>query len=194
MDQISLAIAADRIEVAQILFNAVQKILSDKSSPATRQRLVRCQAQITTAETLLTAERGLKSADADSFSPAEHLLRGRYLCFNRGDWPHGMEHLALAKTGELSAVAAIDWSEPADAAEQFELAERWLACSVEVKSDAVSEQIAQASASYWYAEALSRLASLQRVKAQQELDRLNAAGLFLSRAGSGDSTAGNAAP
>src|SRR5579862_2369553 len=97
---------------------------------------------------------------------------GQHLCFVRGDWEAGLEHLAKGSLPGLKSAAEKDLLKPADPADQVATGDLWWELAEKEKGK-VQDSLRHRAA-YWYDLALPQLTGIVQTKVVQ---RLSAAGL-----------------
>lgn len=85
--------------------------------------------------------------------PDANLVVGKFLCFIKGSWREGLEHLVRGGDAELKSLAEGDLSHPFEAERQAALGDRWW--SVAETSPEREKQQVQAHAAWWYERATS---------------------------------------
>lgn len=73
---------------------------------------------------------------------------GAYLCFFQGDWAKGLPHLAKGPNGDLTNLAKLELSQPADVASQLKIADGWWDLVAAQNDRAQRHLLAHAKASY----------------------------------------------
>jgi hypothetical protein len=121
-------------------------------------------------EAVLKASETLKTAPND---PAANLAVGKYECFQKGDWQHGLAALALGDDPELKSLAKKDTEGPASADEQASLGDDWWNLA-DKQGPGAKKQI-QARARYWYEKALPELSGLVKAKVEKRLAEASSA-------------------
>jgi hypothetical protein len=107
---------------------------------------------------------------ADPQDAASHLVVGKFLCFDKGEWTVGLAHLAQGSDEELARLAKEDEAEKANSEAWLALGDGWLARAKKAEG---SERVgAERRAAYWYRKALPTLAGLNRVKIEKALETL----------------------
>jgi serine/threonine-protein kinase len=99
---------------------------------------------------------------------ANNLAAGRFLCFLKGKWAEGLPLLAQGTDADLRALAALDLSEPAEAAIQVKLGDGWWD-RAEAASGLARKHLRQ-RACRWYHQAANRLRGLTRTKVVRRID------------------------
>ena len=103
--------------------------------------------------------------------PDANLLVGKYLCLTVGKWKQGLPMLAAGSDTRLKDVASKELKYPAAPESQVEIAGLWwdLADDADSKSD---RRVMLARAGGWYADALPKLAGLEKIRTQKKLAAL----------------------
>lgn len=96
-------------------------------------------------EAVKSARETLQSRSDDAEA---NLAVGKFLCFIKGSWREGLEHLARGGDAELKSLADGDLSHPFEAERQVALGDRWWSVA-ETLPDRQKEQV-QAHAAWWY--------------------------------------------
>ncbi len=106
--------------------------------------------------------------------PDANLAAGEYLCFQKGDWPRGLRHLARGSDAALKALAEADRAKPRDPAEQIALGDRWWDVADSLIA-AVQKSTVQSRSARWYRPAVAGLSGLARARVQKRLDEVDEA-------------------
>jgi len=101
---------------------------------------------------------------------ASHQTVGEHLCLNENEWSPGLHHLALGTDAALKSLAQREMKPPTDAKGQLALAEAWQ--DFAASSRTPWDQGALVAAEFWYRRALAGLISLDKIKAEKELERI----------------------
>jgi len=96
--------------------------------------------------------------------PQASLAAGRFLCFGRGHWFQGLNHLARASDPAVAAAARNDLGGAPGAKEQVELADAWWAAAEAQPPDSLARQCMLERARQWYAAAKDASGGLTRDK------------------------------
>ncbi|HVS37840.1 MAG TPA: hypothetical protein VMS17_19940 [Gemmataceae bacterium] len=97
--------------------------------------------------------------------PDANLHVGRYLCFFKGDWEHGLPLLAAGSDDKLKELVKKDMSNPTAAADQMALADAWM--DLASSQTGVPSQQIQLRAGAWYKQAAPQLTGLDKAKAEK---------------------------
>ncbi len=116
---------------------------------AAQDRLARARDAQKDYAKYLEAMRLLKDNPADANA---NLTAGRFKCFDKGDWEHGLAFLAKGSDAALRSAAAADLAQPTAKSERISLANDWWALSE--KTAGSSARLLQARAAFWYQQAL----------------------------------------
>ncbi len=96
---------------------------------------------------------------------------GRYLCFVKGDWDAGLPHLVAGAKGPLKALVEKDVLNPAEAAQQVEVAEGWADLAQKEKSAWRKSRI-QARVRYWLEKAQPAATGVLKLKIDKKLGEI----------------------
>jgi hypothetical protein len=107
---------------------------------------------------------------ADPQDAASHVIVGKFLCFDKRDWPAGLPHLVQGSDLELSALAKQDLDAAFKSGTWTELADQWLEHSKSAQNP--EREAAEERAAYWYRQALPTLTGLARIKVEKSLETL----------------------
>lgn len=99
--------------------------------------------------------------------PAANLALGRYLCFCKADWRHGLIYLTRSGDARLQQLAENDMAGPLSADEQLAVADGWWDLSD--KETGLLRTRLQERAVAWYTQALPRLDGLDKEKAEKRI-------------------------
>ena len=128
--------------------------------------------------------RALQQAEAArsvlSTSPADtaaNLAVGKYLCFSRDDWEHGLVHLGVGTDG-LAELAQRDRQAPEQPELRLQLARDWHSWA-DSKNRGLDQNGGWIRARYWYQSALLNLTGPDKARVEETLDVLS--GKVLSR-------------
>ncbi|MDB5292220.1 MAG: hypothetical protein JWL69_3461, partial [Phycisphaerales bacterium] len=129
--------------------------------------------KIKTAEAgFANARKALAVLERDPSNADANLVVGRFRCFARGDWEHGVGLLAAYSDGTIKRVATLDLGSPTAAEDQVHLGDAWWSLG-EKESGDVKWRI-QARAAEWYRKALPNLPGLKRIGVQKKLQEFAA--------------------
>ena len=99
-----------------------------------------------------------------------NLTAGRWYCFVKDNWKKGLPYLARSSDAPLAVLAKQDLAVPKTAKDQVALADDWWDLAEKQGEDAKSQL--QSRAEKWYRAALSKLASLEKVRVEKRLEEL----------------------
>ncbi len=107
----------------------------------------------------------LKSKPND---PKANTLVGKYACFVKGDWEHGLPMLAKGDDEKLSELAQQDLKEPTKCDGQVMLADSWY----DLPGSSATKKRIQLRAAHWYWLAASEAAGLTKTKVERRMKSL----------------------
>lgn len=119
--------------------------------------------------------------ETDPYDPFACEQVGRFLCFHKGEWEHGLPLMAAGSDERLAGIAKRDLSEPEEAAAQVELADAWWEFAAEFLPEAARPQ-AQHRAGIWYSNALPSLTGLSKTHVEKRLKEIVHLGVLGSSA------------
>lgn len=164
------AIAAERFDNALELATLSMNLAASVKDPNLREqsrllveRIKFVQKQ-TKAFEVATAELA-----ADPSDRAANLIVGKYECFIKQDWEHGLVHLTKGADDILRGLAERDLKRPAQAERQIDLADAWWALAdqrFDPKSEIESKGL-RSRAAFWYRQAMPNLSGFMLEKARQ---------------------------
>jgi len=163
---IDQALAADRYDIAIQLGDAAaaQARLSNDAVLSTQANLHIHHVKATAAA---YKDLNMSGAPADykSADPNTNLKVGKFLCFLKGDWNHGVPLLAAGGDPTIKQLADMDLKSPTDAQQQYALAERWW--NFADSASALEKTQIRMRASYWYQRAAPNLSGLPQLLAKK---------------------------
>ncbi|MDB5171919.1 MAG: hypothetical protein JWN51_692 [Phycisphaerales bacterium] len=165
---IEQALAADRYELALQATEsalAAARHVNDRGliqeATARSQRVKAIEAGDANARKALgVLERDPSNADAN-------LVVGRFRCFVKGDWEHGVPRLAAGSDAALKHVATLDLVRPTTPEVQSELGDAWWGVGGKESGD-VKWRILDRAAD-WYRKALPNLPGLKKLTVEKKL-------------------------
>ncbi|HWE93412.1 MAG TPA: glycoside hydrolase family 20 zincin-like fold domain-containing protein [Tepidisphaeraceae bacterium] len=155
--------AARAISLAE---SASKKSEDPMSTQASHDRETRMRALRTGFEQFQKAAAALRE---NPNSAADNLAAGKFLCFTKGDWDHGLPMLTKGSDARLKQLAGEDLLAPADAEAQKRIADAWW------DAGKAAEPEGRQRAAYWYRRALPGLGGLSRKFAQKRIDEFQSA-------------------
>jgi hypothetical protein len=165
------AVAADDYEAALELLASAEaaarklKIVSLVSAVRKRQEEVQAAQK--------TYSRWKKFADTlrkDPSDAAANLEMGRYFALLKGNWDKGLVLLARGSDSALKKAAAMDLEVPKDAAQQAELADKWLQISRKHKGSMAVHLLLRAF--HWDVQALAGLDGEARKRVEKRMEEI----------------------
>ncbi len=105
--------------------------------------------------------------EADPEDKDAHLALGELYCFGRGDWPHGLPHLAKGSDAGLAAAAKQELARPTSAAGQARVGDAWWDAAKSRTDDEKKNLMLHAAE--WYKRALPGLSGLDKAKVSRRL-------------------------
>jgi hypothetical protein len=102
--------------------------------------------------------------------PRANLMRGKYLCFMKGDWTTGLSHLEKGSDPVLQRLAAAERQTPATAVQMVALADQWWDALKLL--DESTQTHAKIRAGEWYRKALPELTGQAKSRAKKRLDEV----------------------
>ena len=112
-------------------------------------------------------KQALAKLDNQPTDPVANLVVGKFRCFNKGDWDHGLPLLALSGDAVLKGLAEQEANPPTTAAQQVALGDGWWTVA-EKEAGSVKSRLQQ-RATYWYQQALPDLSGLAKAKLEKRL-------------------------
>lgn len=102
-----------------------------------------------------------------------NLLRGKYLCFIKGDWATGLTHLSKGGDPVLRRLAEVEKQPVETAVQMAALGDQWWD-AVKLLDEACQEHAKRRAAS-WYAKALPELTGAAKARAKKRVDEVEEA-------------------
>lgn len=99
--------------------------------------------------------------------PGASLTAGRFMCFVKGDWEHGLPLLAASGDESLHGLAVKDMENPNDAGAQVMAGNGWW--DVSTKLTGVTKEQVRSRALYWYHQAMPGLTGVNRRVVEERL-------------------------
>jgi hypothetical protein len=109
---------------------------------------------------------------ADPKDAEANLELGKYYALFKGRWEKALPLLAMGNDEPLKALSTRDLARPKEATDQLALADGWWEAAASAKDPAQLQL--QRRALYWYEQAVSNLAGLNRTKALKRIDLVSA--------------------
>jgi serine/threonine protein kinase len=163
-------------ETAERFAEVVKPLRTAAGSIARKTRDAELKSQITKRlkqssdreDQFTRAERARKRLDANDNDAAAHMLLGKYLCFVKGDWPEGLDHLAKGSDEQLQQIAAADMGNPQAVNDQIKLGDNWWDHAAKQRDEQKSAEMARAI--YWYEKTLPEAPALIHTKIKKRID------------------------
>jgi hypothetical protein len=189
VELVDAAMAADRFELAAQLaddFNAIARRAREAELiKALGER--RRDASIRARE-FKQVEAALTTLKSDPTDQAANLVAGKYYCFTKNDWAHGMPMLVLCGEASLAALATHDLKGAATWQDQSALADAWW--ELGEKNRGAERDAFRARGGFWYKRALaSGITGLNRIRAEKRYEEVTKLVDAMSAAGSRSATA-----
>ncbi len=108
--------------------------------------------------------------EKDPSDGSANLTVGQWYCFSIGNFAQGLPLLAKGANADLAELADQDLDEPEDAKQQVGLANRWL--KLAGKAPSFQQPRIRARAAFWLGSAVPNLTGLDKVQAEQQLQKL----------------------
>jgi Concanavalin A-like lectin/glucanases superfamily len=164
------AIATDRFDVAEPLRKIAAAAYGKVKNIDAVNRLSALQADLIA----MKSEHDklgplLEKLAASPSDPEANLAIGRYQCFYKNDWPHGLPKLVLASDLDLAGAARKDLENPKAPAACADLAELWW--NIGQKQPAAAKRNVYRRVAEWYLTALPGLVGNQRAAAVRRIDQ-----------------------
>ena len=162
------SVAADRYDIARQvaeLAAVLARKIGDRGM--VQAALARQQDVIATQTAHEQNRKALAALAANPNDTSAHLAVGRFLCFFRRDWEKGLPMLASSGDKALKALAEKEMGQPAEPANQVELADGWW--DLAQKEQGVSQRNMLEHAAQWYKKAIPSLAGVLKLKAEARL-------------------------
>jgi tetratricopeptide (TPR) repeat protein len=163
---------AEQFEQAQSLCEFASQTIGSRASAAERDELARLQAETKLIEEAFhryrQALQTLRSGQRDSEA---NQVVGQYLCFLRGDWERGLDHLVLAGDQAIREAAERELGGPTDTSQAIAIADAWFEIAQSLGGDSGRVNVQQHSLD-WYREALQDAKGLDRKKVDARIAEL----------------------
>ncbi len=114
------------------------------------------------ANQLVPSRKTLETAPLD---PQANRIVGKFLCFAKRDWEHGLPMIGLGDDDGLKKIAALDLKADKSTAEMVALGDSWSA----LPGTSRMRQAAQQRADYWYRQALPAATGVVKIKLEKRL-------------------------
>jgi hypothetical protein len=108
---------------------------------------------------------------SDPANAPANLKAGRFVCFTKGKWQEGLPMLAKGNDPATQAAAALDLTNPQDAAGRAAVGDAWWAVA---EKDSANRAAIHARAAFWYAAASKDLEGLAKAKVEKRLAEVRA--------------------
>jgi hypothetical protein len=166
------AAAKDNFRVAESLIDlAVGEARKAKDDTLVKRSSER-KAEINGfAQAYVAVERARAALETSPVDPGANLTVGKYVCFAKNDWEHGLPLLALGNDPTLKTLGEEEVRGVASSDEQATLADSWWNAA-EIRKG-VEKKRMQERAAYWYQNALPGLAGLAKDKVAIRLRKLH---------------------
>jgi len=162
------ALAADQVELAQILATRAERLARAAQDPALLTRVQDQAKEVQEIARETAAVRpALKKLAEDPDDPASNTTVGSYSCFVRDDWKKGLPLLAKGGDADLKALAEAELAKPATPEEQAALGDRWAAWG-EKQSAPKAKANGRERALSWYDTALPGLTGLAKARVEKK--------------------------
>lgn len=120
------------------------------------------------------AQAALERLNVTPDDPDASLAAGRWYCFFKGDWDHGLKLLAQGSDEPLKSLARQELASDAlDAEQRIARGDAWWALAEREKSSGRAKAAMRLRAGHWYREALPALSGLAKAKAESRLAELS---------------------
>ncbi len=184
----SLAVAEEAVKIGD--YAAAQRLATAAGEVARKSRDKELIALVTDSSKEITrlavtyeqANDAFERLRTDPKDATSHLVVGKFLCFEKGDWESGLPHLAQGSDVQLAELAKEDQEgankdqkleeEEPEGASRSEawaaLGDGWLRYSKSAKEE--EQTRATVRAAFWYRKALPTLTGLNRVKVEKTLE------------------------
>lgn len=113
------------------------------------------------------AKKALVILEHDPANPDAKLVVGKFHCFAKGDWEHGLPLLSGGSDAALKHAAGLEAIRPTSPEEQYQLADAWWAAG-QGELGAVKWQILSRAAE-WYAKAIPNLVGIKKLGAMKKV-------------------------
>ncbi|MHC4399511.1 MAG: hypothetical protein ACYTG0_07520 [Planctomycetota bacterium] len=167
-DLINPALADDRYNEADKLAKAGENLARRALDPGLKSRLLERQGRVRVLKRAwegLRPTRGVLSDQPDD--PDANLAVGKFYCFTKRDWAHGLPHLIKGSDPTLKEMAEADLAGPDDPIEQHALGDRWWNLA-DSRPEGEMES-ARWRAGDWYLAAKPHLSALQKARIEAKL-------------------------
>ncbi len=115
-------------------------------------------------------KKALATLESSPTDPDANLLVGKYDCFAKGDWAHGLPMLALGNEPTLKSLGEQEVKGVASSEEQAHLGDAWWTAAE--AQNGVDKKSMQERAAYWYQSALPALSGLPKDKVASRLRKI----------------------
>jgi S1-C subfamily serine protease len=116
-------------------------------------------------------QKALKDLQSNPADNDAHLAVGMYACSQLGDWALGLQHLIESNHESIEAASSLDLNNPKAPDAMVAAADAWLKASQDFAGKQHKAFLSRAK--HWYEKALPSLASLQKLKVQKNLQKVD---------------------
>jgi formylglycine-generating enzyme required for sulfatase activity len=167
-DEGAEALLLGQPQQAEAIFAALKRNIVPFKQPTLKKRIDALAALANKRQAERVAfEQAASRLSADPADPEAKRLMGVQLCLRKDEFKRGLALLAASADDRLAALAELEQTEPAAAAEQAQLADKWWDYAAHAKAD--QKTLATRRALDWYEIALPQLAGAARKKAETRL-------------------------
>jgi hypothetical protein len=108
-----------------------------------------------------------QTLQSDNHSKTANLIVGKYVCFIKGDWEHGLQYLVLGSDEALKTLATKDLAAQ-EAGGQLPIADSWW--DIAEKQSSIAKMRIRAHAITLYRKALPSLSGLAKARVEKRID------------------------
>ena len=164
-DAAEMAVAKDNFPAAITLIDLAIAESRKAKDDSTVKRLSERRAEIDAiAQAFSAVKKALATLESSPTDPDANLLVGKYDCFAKCDWAHGLPMLALGNEPTLKSLGEQEVKGVASSEEQAHLGDAWWNCGRSRQRS--GEKVDGERAAYWYQSALPRFRGCRRIRWQ----------------------------
>lgn len=172
---IAEALAADRYNKILQLSDVAERNAGKAEDPAflaeTKEKTAEYRKLVRDWNAATNAIQKLKTSPGD---PDANAAAGRFYCFAKNDWEHGLAALAKGNDIPLKDAAAKELLNPQDADEQIKVGNAWW--EIAEKQSPALKKVLRAHAQRWYELALPNASGLSKLTVEKRLESIVAEG------------------
>lgn len=162
------AVTEDEFDTAKQLYEvAVAAARSAHEWDLTKQIVTRTKEVEEIANEYSAIRDAIMTLKSHPVDPEANLAVGKYHCFIKGNWEHGLPMLALGYDEKLRELAVTELRGSSDADEQVALGDGWW--KVASASEELAKKQLEERAAHWYRKAIPGLSGLDKDKVEKRL-------------------------